>query len=62
MDNLYSGVEADIVAHLTPLASGGAIDVVQLPQVQSEQVKPFVNARVTVAYLKSDFGDRKSVV
>lgn len=57
MNVFYSQIESEIVDHLEVITNGGAVDVVQLPQIQEEYQRPFNIGRVTVAYKSSDFGE-----
>lgn len=59
MNVVYSQIEQEIVVRLADLATAN-IDVLQLPEVQAEYERPFQNARVTVAYKSSEFGDIKN--
>ena len=56
MNVFYSQIESEIVAHMADFASAN-IDVVQLPEVQADFERPFLNGRITVAYKSSEFGD-----
>jgi hypothetical protein len=52
---LYSDIEQEIVTRLQPLTNGGGVDVVPLPQVEAEFIRPLNAGRVTVAYKSSEF-------
>lgn len=52
----YTQVEADVVARLVSKLPNG-VTVVPLPESEAELRKPFQNARVTVCYKGSDYGD-----
>ena len=60
MQVVYSQIEQEVVSWLSPLTTGGGVDVVQLPQLQAEFERPFLKGRITIAYKSSDFGDIKN--
>ena len=59
MNVVYSQIEQEIVTRLADLATAN-IDVVALPEFQEDFKRPFQNARVTVAYKSSEFGEVKN--
>jgi hypothetical protein len=57
--SLYTDIEAEIVARLTPFKAQG-FNVLALPEVQADYEKPFLNGRITVAYHSSEFDKPQS--
>jgi len=61
MNVIYSQIEDEIVTRLSPMTTGGGVDVVQLPETPAEFEKPLLAGRVTVAYKSSTYGDIRSL-
>lgn len=60
MNVIYSQIEAEIVNQLAPVAASNGFVALQLPQTQDEYDRAFMQARVTVAYKSSEFGEPNS--